>query len=746
MTTSNGVALKELRWLEASCNTCADSGQGWERTARPEGCHRCYAIFLAAKSLLEAGDFEDARASADELYLDCRRQREVKFSSWLVQNSATNPVDLSKEWHAQDLDHEVESVEAAVDRVHAEAEDKDSISLPEEADTDCHMVLYHISSSESGGGLRQAEPLVDNAFDWAQLGSQAHISTPDGVDFALEAYAQCMQKHSCQSGRITSVPTRLISLAPWETLEDDVRLIDDAPDLVPPGTAYAALSYCWGNTSKYKTDCLSMTKEKLQELTEGIPFARLSPIFRDSVIVARRLGLLYLWIDALCIAQGDAADWIKESAKMGETYSDAKVTIVPAASAAADESFLDIEHLRSWRYGVEVQAQPGFAFYPKLFVRWSQNTLYYRDFGFPVVPSAIDTRGWTLQEAILSKRLLVFEHGRVVFSCMEDTYFEDKDGRSEYSVQGRSEVQGLQSTTPEEIHNIWIKIVSNFTNRRLTRYEDKLPAIAGVASKLKARCTCQPACAYLAGLWSHSMATELAWWYASDEARGHRLQAPTWSWASVQFPAWFRDREGDEFCVSTQLLSWQMHHDHELEHETTTTAQQITANEFGRVLSGRIDLRGPFTAAAIFHERSRSRYSLVSTYPLMQYFPHEIKRTHLVWWDFPVTIPDLYNKSIARSGESEDTDFFFLLQLGHYRLEKYLEVNHLVLQRVDGEADDVYRRVGFSYDILFYDDYDRGNLPQLQEQQDLHSWKRKQVLKDFDDTRATWPIGTFSII
>lgn len=48
------------------------------------------------------------------------------------------------------------------------------------------------------------------------------------------------------------------------------------------------------------------------------------------------MNIRYIWIDALCIIQNDKIDWQQESAKMGEYYSKAYLTI--AASNAKDTS------------------------------------------------------------------------------------------------------------------------------------------------------------------------------------------------------------------------------------------------------------------------------------------------------------------------------------------------------------------------------------------------------------------------
>lgn len=47
--------------------------------------------------------------------------------------------------------------------------------------------------------------------------------------------------------------------------------------------------------------------------------------------MTRELGFAYLWIDSLCIVQGDEADWQNESAKMASVYADAALTIAAAA-------------------------------------------------------------------------------------------------------------------------------------------------------------------------------------------------------------------------------------------------------------------------------------------------------------------------------------------------------------------------------------------------------------------------------
>jgi hypothetical protein len=57
---------------------------------------------------------------------------------------------------------------------------------------------------------------------------------------------------------------------------------------------YAALSHVWGETNPFTT-----TRANLEAHKEGIGMGKLPKTFSDAVVVARSLGIRYLWIDAL---------------------------------------------------------------------------------------------------------------------------------------------------------------------------------------------------------------------------------------------------------------------------------------------------------------------------------------------------------------------------------------------------------------------------------------------------------------
>jgi Heterokaryon incompatibility protein (HET) len=74
------------------------------------------------------------------------------------------------------------------------------------------------------------------------------------------------------------------------------------------GTRYVALSYCWGKNPNH----LLLTSQNIEDLCKGVEVSTLDKTFREAIEFTTRLGLEYIWIDALCILQrgeGCDEDW-----------------------------------------------------------------------------------------------------------------------------------------------------------------------------------------------------------------------------------------------------------------------------------------------------------------------------------------------------------------------------------------------------------------------------------------------------
>ena len=64
---------------------------------------------------------------------------------------------------------------------------------------------------------------------------------------------------------------------------------------------YCSLSYRWGPPGH----TFQMTKANMDKLVKGFDLLGLPRLLQDAIEITRRLGIAYLWIDAICIIQGD---------------------------------------------------------------------------------------------------------------------------------------------------------------------------------------------------------------------------------------------------------------------------------------------------------------------------------------------------------------------------------------------------------------------------------------------------------
>lgn len=84
-----------------------------------------------------------------------------------------------------------------------------------------------------------------------------------------------------------------------------------------------------------------LTRADESLLTTGFALDMLAPVQQDTVTLARALSTPYVWIDALCIRQGDRDDWVREASLMDRIYSESFITICAIASSGCHEGFLE---------------------------------------------------------------------------------------------------------------------------------------------------------------------------------------------------------------------------------------------------------------------------------------------------------------------------------------------------------------------------------------------------------------------
>jgi hypothetical protein len=124
----------------------------------------------------------------------------------------------------------------------------------------------------------------------------------------------------------------------------------------------------------------------------------------------------------------------------------------------------------------------------------------------------------------------------------------------------------------------WHDLVQRYTSLALTREEDKLVALSGVAEEY-ARRRLEADDVYLAGIWKSDWIHGLLW-YSTDKHRKRpkEWRAPTWSWASI---------EGAITTMHGPTLDGAM-----VELDSAWTTASSSLNKFGGVSAGGIGLRG----------------------------------------------------------------------------------------------------------------------------------------------------------
>jgi hypothetical protein len=323
---------------------------------------------------------------------------------------------------------------------------------------------------------------------------------------------------------------------------------------------YVTISHCWGKSPIAKT-----TDSTLDKMKDGVDWSILPQTFKDAIAVTHLLGYRYLWIDALCIIQGNKTDWEYESARMNQVY--ANCDLMLSGDRAIDGNaglFVSSQlTLKSWEPLVSKGTQHGTR------VRFGKR---HRIAGSMFTTEAeslhiapLHTRAWCFQEFHMAPRILHF--------CIDELQWDCNGGRDcqcgllrvrgGFGMNDKSALEAYRSNgcTMTEKANLWRIFVYRYSSRRLTNWTDRLPAISGLAKQFIAdkagasggiistsqepEFSIRPSDTrspfnkidlgtYLAGLWSKDLKTGLCWRVEDGhQPRNSSYVAPSWSWASV---------------------------------------------------------------------------------------------------------------------------------------------------------------------------------------------------------------------
>lgn len=350
----------------------------------------------------------------------------------------------------------------------------------------------------------------------------------EAIHRAQSWLSECVENHSKCRRREVALPHRVLDLG--VSYESYVSLF------LPGGliASYATLSYSWGSALPLKT-----TNSNIDQHCAGMRIEAFPKTLKDAIFISRRLGFRYLWVDALCIIQGDAADWAKQGAAMTDIYQGSTLNISAMSSLDCNSEMLGSLAETGFRVGTYFHPD-GSGGKGDIFVGREPNVLDLGD-------KHLSTRGWAFQERLVSVASLHYTDEGMVWECASETKLEhDQRCRpDEWKINWVSMANDelVRRITPAPItpklrrppkdeYDFWSQWVSEFSKRQLSFIDNKLPAMAGVASSYadKFRYT------YLAGLWKENLPSGLLWQRdrtVPSLTRFTEYAAPSWSWASV---------------------------------------------------------------------------------------------------------------------------------------------------------------------------------------------------------------------
>jgi Heterokaryon incompatibility protein (HET) len=547
------------------------------------------------------------------------------------------------------------------------------------------MVLHTLLQSTER--LISDSPTRWDAIGWEQRRNISEDSSSlECINLARLWVEECVESH--KSCRVESplLPTRVVHVGSDDS-EPRVFLSNGQ------SARYTTLSHSWGDYHP-----LSVTNKALESWEERIPFVDLPKSFQDAIIITRALGIEYLWIDCLCILQDDLNDWESEASRMADVYSHSYVNISADDAKDAREGFLCPRDERAYRAiripcpGTQ-DGETGFAYARLRGVpvgdTWSNFKI------FPTIITAVahttegthpknvlDTRGWTLQERLLSPRTLHYTAAELVFECREHLRCECslKQGKDEAYDKWRL-FKNQHAEGDDAPRFDWNHIIEDFTSRDLKFDTDRLPAIAGLAKAMEP----YPVSDYLCGLWRQDLKMNLLWARASltqsKRIQGH--YAPTWSWASVHARILY---------IST--VPWWGEDDGEWAEVINVDVVPTTSNPYGPG-KGSITLRGPIGPATV--------ESLEVNSSVMCLENSQGKKPKL-----PLSA------DVTEPYEVAADENVFLFVNTHLYVEEYhhWDVECTVLKLVDATTSpETYRRVGlasrysFGFDVAHWDGF-----------------------------------------
>ena len=323
-------------------------------------------------------------------------------------------------------------------------------------------------SSLKNGGLVWPLLLANVASAQTPVG-QGRILDPDWVDvkFLQDCKRKCLETH----GGKCNNPMRISPVTPMLLIDVQQNCIVSGHDAMP----YVALSYIWGKLgSQRRTNIPHGLLQHLRQPNglhsiEAKPY--MPPIINRAMALTALIGERFLWVDVLCVPQGDFDAAAKEISNMGAIFGGAIVTIA-SADGDAESGLVGLQGVSPSR---ELR-QRIIPFGSERIVA-GEHHIFSLDHG-----SSYHERAWTYQEFKMSARTIWFMDKLVSWKCQCSVWHEEHMPESTFPTYIDTSPQTILAGIPD-VESI-SHILTGYNVRQLSYPEDALSGVQGLLSVL----------------------------------------------------------------------------------------------------------------------------------------------------------------------------------------------------------------------------------------------------------------------
>jgi Heterokaryon incompatibility protein (HET) len=316
------------------------------------------------------------------------------------------------------------------------------------------------------------------------------------------------------------------ALAPRYKHPVEIILIDVADqNLVRASSSwrFLTISYVWGKTALETT---TTANRRAREQQGALSKVNLPQLILDAMLLVSQLGERYLWVDCLCIEQDNPSQKHSQVSQMDVIYSQSLLTLVALSS----------ENARSFLPGTRAGTRSFFKAKEYVFDRYIY-AIYPRLLEFSEA-AVYESRGWTFQERLLSRRCLFLTECDMYYTChsclWRETGANSATGEEKiFENKFRNIFAQLDSFRQEGKHGwvapfrLYASLVHEYSTRELSYDTDVINAFSGISSVLGYFLNSSS----VSGLIECVLDACLLWVPGNSNTHDRNSKFPSWSWA-----------------------------------------------------------------------------------------------------------------------------------------------------------------------------------------------------------------------